>query len=88
MRNLTSKLYLGRQATEKLKDLRELNEIERHTLRHQETEGLESEKIVIDYTNTLITAMNSRSIYNNEIPDPHPCSIDQNSISKENREAF
>ena len=32
--------------------------------------------------------MNSRSTYNNEIPEPHPCSIDQKKVSKEHREAF
>ena len=32
--------------------------------------------------------MNNRANPDNSIPDPHPCSIDQNSISNEKRDEF
>jgi len=44
--------------------------------------GKEAEKVVIAYTDTLITAMNTRqTLVENEIPNPHPCSIHSTEIT-------
>ena len=44
-------------------------------------QGKESEIIVINYTNTLITAMNPRiNPQENVVPEPHPCSLDKKLI--------
>ena len=46
-----------------------------------------SEKIIITYTDTLITTMNPRTNpQSNEIPHPHPCSVDYNSIPKNQKD--
>jgi hypothetical protein len=38
--------------------------------------GFQSEKTVIAYTETLITAWNTRTDFvNNTVPQPHPCSL-------------
>jgi hypothetical protein len=52
-------------------------------------EGKLSEIIVIDYTNTLITAMNPRTIIvENEVPNPHPCSLDYNLIPSNEKNSY
>lgn len=51
--------------------------------------GKISEKIIIDYTNTLLTAMNPRTdIQEACVPNPHPCSLDQNLIKPEDKNEF
>lgn len=48
-----------------------------------------SEKIIIDYTNTLLTAMNRRTDEQEAcVPNPHPCSLDQNLIKPEDKNEF
>ena len=50
--------------------------------------GIESEKTVITYTNTLITAMNPRKEPQaNVVPNPHPCSLDYKTILIEARDS-
>lgn len=51
--------------------------------------GKKSEKILIDYTNTLLTAMNPRTnVQEACVPNPHPCSLDQNQIKQEDKNEF
>ena len=45
--------------------------------------------VINDYTNTLLTAFNPRTeLQENIVPNPHPCSLDQNLIKEEERPQF
>jgi hypothetical protein len=51
--------------------------------------GVESEIIVINYTDTLITAMNSRDTsvdVQTGVKDPHPCGLDPNLITNHDKD--
>ena len=51
--------------------------------------GNQSETIVINYADTLITAMNPRvNPKPNEVPIPHPCSIDYKNLPLDQRDEF
>jgi hypothetical protein len=51
-------------------------------------QGKKAEEKIITYTDTLITATNTRTeAYANEIPDPHPCSIDTRTISQDDKDS-
>jgi hypothetical protein len=53
------------------------------------SDGLKSEEIVINYTDTLITAMNPRRTdVENVVPDPHPSSIDMNAPKEDRNNDF
>jgi hypothetical protein len=73
---LTALVYKGRMATEKLNDA-SIVDTERVALIETQRIGVESEIIIIDYVENLISATNTRSIIDAEprIPEPHPCSI-------------
>lgn len=48
-----------------------------------------SEKIIIDYTNTHLTAVNPRTeVIESAVPNPHLCSLDQNLIEPEKENEF
>ena len=81
---MTAKVYAGRVATKQLTGTT-INKNEYAKLLKKIEEGLLAETIVINYFDTLITAMNIRmGNQANEVPDPHPCSIDIKNILPEN----
>ena len=88
LRELTTKVYAGRVAQKQkdetaneLLDIIKINELIKV--------GQLSETIVIDYTNTLITAMNPRTINQDQrVPEPHPCSLDYKLIPKNERDKY
>lgn len=51
-------------------------------------EGIEAEQKVIAYTNTLLTANNTRIQPNQTtgVPDPHPCSIDPRTVTDKEKD--
>jgi hypothetical protein len=62
-----------------------IQEIHCSHLREIINKGVETEQIVLKYADTLITAMNTRDKQiENVVPDPHPCFLNTNNISKEN----
>lgn len=70
---LTLQVYAGRKAQELLS--KNDTSIENYEeIQNLIKLGVESEQRIINYTDTL-TAMNDNKIRTNEIPDPHPCSI-------------
>ena len=59
----------------------DLSTEEKQNLKELVNKGKESEKIVIAYTDTLVTALNTRdTVVENEVPNPHPCSLEQSTI--------
>lgn len=76
---LTLHVYAGRKAQELLEQADHTID-KRLELENLVKIGLESEEKVINYTDTLLTAMNDSSERLNEVPDPHPCSVDVSSI--------
>jgi hypothetical protein len=72
---LTVEVYKGRLAARKIEST--VCEIERKRLLELIKIGEESDKIVINYVDNLITALNIRNCSNmkNEVPVPHPCGL-------------
>ena len=76
---LTKKVYQGRLLEKALSEnkLNSTDEISQAEIKIKE--GVEAEKIVIQYSNTLLTCMNTRLINGqlnfDGVPDPHPCSL-------------
>ncbi|CAF0951603.1 unnamed protein product [Brachionus calyciflorus] len=80
---LTTKVYAGRLASKKINDPNYLieSDVEHSRLLLLIKEGEDAEKIVLTYTNTLVTAMNPRISFDEAIvPEPHPCSLNTNKI--------
>ena len=75
MTDLTAQVYKGRIAQKKL--VGSILSNEEHTnLSNLVERSIESEKIIIAYTDTLITAWNTRLETANQcVPNPHPCSL-------------
>jgi hypothetical protein len=80
---LTQRVYEGRCAERSLL-AGEANSCQTTTDKYNKSiiDGKAAEKIVITYTNTLLTAMNPRTDLQveNVCPNPHPCSLDRNTI--------
>ena len=75
MTDLTAQVYKGRIAQKKLVGTILSNE-EYTKLSNLVEKSIESENIIIAYTDTLITAWNTRLDTANQcIPNPHPCSL-------------
>ena len=80
LRDKTANVYQGRKAEELIKK-DGISEITKNKLNEIINLGKVDEKIIIDYTNTLLTAFNPRTEEQEQVvPDPHPCSIDQNEV--------
>ncbi len=81
--NLTAKYYISLKSKKILESgLASEDEILEHN-RAIEI-GRESEKIIINYCETLLTAINTRiEAVASELQDPHPCSLDFNEIYEE-----
>ncbi|RNA27124.1 ATP-dependent DNA helicase PIF1, partial [Brachionus plicatilis] len=84
--DLTSKVYAGRLA---FKKINESNYVQQNLESHQKLLDLiiqsnHAEKKVISYTDTLITAMNTKTDFTDKsVPVPHPCSLCTNRINDE-----
>ena len=80
--DLTYKTYLGHLASKKLESGAVTAEHPDYSKCCQEKKlGEESEIIVTKYTDRIITAMNTGlNISNPNVPDPHPCSYNNNLI--------
>jgi hypothetical protein len=88
LRELTNKVYNGRKAQEQL-SISGISNTTKDKLNEIVQLGIQAEIIVINYTNTLLTTMNPRvDSQLNEVPDPHPCSLDYKSIPIEDRDKF
>ncbi|RMZ95107.1 ATP-dependent DNA helicase PIF1, partial [Brachionus plicatilis] len=80
---LTKKVYLGRLAKKDL-DKKQLYEDEKQELINLIVEGDKAEVKVINYADTLLSAMNPKdSDFNDQLLDPHQCSINFNTIPEE-----
>jgi hypothetical protein len=84
---LTQLIYDGRCAEKKKSELEHINHLELNSLNSTIDLGKSSERRVIAYTNTLLTAMNPRTNIGveNVVPDPHPCSLDRDDIPIDER---
>jgi hypothetical protein len=73
--DLTAEVYKGRISQKKL--VGSILSIEDYTkLSNLIERSIECEKIIIAYTDTLITAWNTRlNTANQCVPNPHPCSL-------------
>jgi len=83
--DLVETVYKGRLCSENLKRpdfLINHSEEQLSKFRQIVQDGLDCEKRVIAYANTLLTAMNPREVRNVDavVPNPHPCSIDMTEI--------
>ena len=86
LRELTRKVYEGRKANQQL-TIEGISNTTIEKLNQIVELGIQSEKIVINYTNTLLTTMNPRVESElNEVPDPHPCSLDYKTIPENERD--
>jgi hypothetical protein len=74
---LTTKVYASRLAQESSIGRVFQNTTEIQILEDLINEGVEAEKIIINYTETLLTANNTRSdqVQEHSIPEPHPCGL-------------
>jgi len=80
---LTNNVYLGRKAL-LLINKPNITAEQKIKLQEQINLGRESETIVINYTDTLLTAMNPcDNPKETQIPELHPCTIDAKSVSDE-----
>ncbi len=83
---LVEQVCKGRVSAELLEDETEVMELSEDQIelhRIAVLEGEEAERRVISYTDWLQTAMNPRlpeEDSNPEVPDPHPCSVDMNTV--------
>ena len=77
---LTSLTYKGRQAEKRL--LLEDDPLKQALLIDIIRIGNESEQIVCNYADTLLTTMNHRldMLNNPQVPEPHPCSLNTHEI--------
>ncbi|CAF1045089.1 unnamed protein product [Brachionus calyciflorus] len=79
---LTTEVYISRLAEKKLENGDYNSETKQH-LENEVKKGKESEEIIINYTDTLITAMNPRTQQAEScVPDPHPCSLKTSNIDE------
>ncbi|RNA16317.1 ATP-dependent DNA helicase PIF1 [Brachionus plicatilis] len=84
---LTTELYIGRLAEKKIENKQYDSEEVYNQLINDVKKGKESEELVINYTDTLITAMNPKTNFaENCVPTPHPCSIKTSNINIDNLE--
>ena len=84
---MVTKVYVGRLTAANLEDsdyVANLSEKDIHEKRILVNEGLLSEQKVLDYTDTLLTAVNTRldpvNPFNAEVPIPHSCSTNVSAI--------
>lgn len=69
----------------KIRKQKTINVFDLTKLKTLQTEGIDAEKIIITYANTLLTAINT-NLEQFELPEQHPCTIDLRNYDNEELE--
>ena len=88
--DLVTKVYIGRIMAQNLADPQYIANLSHHDILDKQTlvdDGILAEQKVLTYTDTLLSAVNTRpdpvNTFNAEVPVPHPCSTNVSAILKD-----